>query len=104
MIEQRGISIRRTLAPMMNVSYEGVYTALRPTRIRGEEDTYFSGSITVSNAHRWLDRIEEAVGQITAEAGGVFTLTGTTPEGRLEWQDYVHEYASRRMTDDYEEE
>lgn len=102
MMEQRGISSRK-IAEVSGYSHESIAKALRPAAIRLSGEPNNNVNITVGTAHVWMDRIEETIGEITAEAGGVFALTGTTPESRVAWEDHVHEYSMRRLSDhDYE--
>ena len=60
MMEQRGYTAR-SLAPLMDVSHERISQTLRPRFIRIEGSEYRPNSIGVTNAHVWLDRIEDAL-------------------------------------------
>jgi hypothetical protein len=100
-MDQRGISARE-LARYMGVSREAVSQSTRLDAVRADGELYRSGTRVASEHHRWLDQMEEAIGQWTAEHGGVYEVTGASALGTQDWQDMVHEYTTRELMDDYE--
>ncbi len=83
MIEQRNLSIRHDIIVEMGCSYEKVNSALRGSLYRfSYEDPSKPrrNTIATESLIRNLDEIEDAITAITAREGGVYAITGTTPE------------------------
>ena len=80
MLEQRRFSIRTDVLSRSKYSRAQLYMSINPKHIRLRGSGYKNNTVTIDVALKVLDEIESIITALTDEGGGVYGVTGSTPE------------------------